>query len=118
MTSFCDPLPPKELASLMHAADAFLMTSQFEGMPTVVLEAQACGLPVVSCPVGEVPAIIRPGISGEIASRDAGALADALVNALSRRSPVIPGQCAQTVQDFSADKVVGDFYSDIISACC
>ncbi len=115
--AFCPPFTPPDLADCMHASDVFLMTSQFEGMPTIVLEAQACGLPIVSCPVGEVPQIVQSGISGEITLREVESLADSLIKILSRNESLLGIKCAQAVEDFSADKVVEDFYDDIISAC-
>lgn len=47
----------------MNAADVLLLTSAHEGSPTVVKEALACGLPVVSVDVGDVSERIE-GIAG------------------------------------------------------
>jgi glycosyltransferase involved in cell wall biosynthesis len=43
----------------MSACDALLVTSNHEGSPTAVKEALACGLPVVSVPVGDVTERLR-----------------------------------------------------------
>jgi glycosyltransferase involved in cell wall biosynthesis len=45
----------QDTLSLMRAADIFLLTSDFEGLPNVLLEAQAVGLPIVATKVGGVP---------------------------------------------------------------
>ena len=47
-------LPLSEVATYMRACDALLLTSRHEGSPTVVKEALACNLPVVSVDVGDV----------------------------------------------------------------
>ncbi len=44
----------EEVALLMCAADAFLLTSLTEGSPQVIKEAMACGCPIVSVDVGDV----------------------------------------------------------------
>lgn len=49
----------KDLEERYAAADVFALTSHFEGMPTVVLEAFAAGLPVVATAVGDVPLLCR-----------------------------------------------------------
>lgn len=43
-----------QVALLMQAVDAFLMTSFTEGSPQVIKEAMACGCPIVSVDVGDV----------------------------------------------------------------
>ena len=43
-----------QVATLMQAVDAFLMTSHTEGSPQVIKEAMACGCPIVSVDVGDV----------------------------------------------------------------
>jgi glycosyltransferase involved in cell wall biosynthesis len=52
-----------QVATLMQAVDAFLMTSHTEGSPQVIKEAMACGCPIVSVDVGDVRDRIE-GIDG------------------------------------------------------
>jgi len=47
-------IPNTEVPRWLNASDALLLTSLHEGSPTVVKEALACGLPVVSVDVGDV----------------------------------------------------------------
>ncbi len=51
-------IPPAEMPWYYGAADCLLMTSDLEGSPNCVKEALACGVPVVSVPVGSVPELI------------------------------------------------------------
>jgi len=50
-----------DLAYVYGAADAMVLASAREGCPSVVLEALACGTPVVATNVGGVPEIVGPG---------------------------------------------------------
>lgn len=50
---------PDEIVKYMNKSDLFILFSFFEGMPNVILESLACGLPVVSTNVGAVTDMIQ-----------------------------------------------------------
>lgn len=59
VVEFCGRLSREEIVDLYHRADAALNPTHVDNMPNSVLEALACGLPVVSTDVGGVPFIVR-----------------------------------------------------------
>jgi glycosyltransferase involved in cell wall biosynthesis len=80
---FTGPRSREELYLWYSAADVFVLASAHEGCPNVVLEALACGTPVVATPVGNIPQILTPKV-GILADRDIPALTMALAEALDR----------------------------------
>src|SRR5207248_975319 len=48
----------KDVARLLHGADAFLLTSVSVGIPLTVIEAMAAGLPVVATDVGGMAEVV------------------------------------------------------------
>ncbi|HZK59488.1 MAG TPA: glycosyltransferase, partial [Cryobacterium sp.] len=68
-----------------QAADVLLLPSDDEGLPTVVIEALSCGVPVVVTAVGGLPTLITDGENGILLrGRTAGELASATSEALHR----------------------------------
>jgi glycosyltransferase involved in cell wall biosynthesis len=54
----------KDVSHLMDVSKIFVLPSRWEGLPMVILEAMAHGLPVVSTPVGGIPEIVKSGENG------------------------------------------------------
>lgn len=66
---FLGPIPHKDLPRYYSAADVFVLASSREGMPNVVLEALACGTPVVACDAEGVSEILADPVAGRVADR-------------------------------------------------
>jgi glycosyltransferase involved in cell wall biosynthesis len=75
---------PDDVAVWMAAADVVTLPSYMEGYPNVILEALACGRPVVATRVGGIPEIMSDACGQLIPPRDAAALAEALDSVLTR----------------------------------
>jgi len=50
----------------MHIADAFCLSSSYEGLPLVILEAMSVGVPILSTPAGGIPDVVENGVNGFI----------------------------------------------------
>lgn len=83
---------------LLRQADLFVLSSRFEGFPNVIIEAMACGLPVVSTDCGGPSEILKNGEAGVLVPvGDVDALAQAIITLLSNRQTLT--QYAQKSQD-------------------
>jgi glycosyltransferase involved in cell wall biosynthesis len=69
-------------AVALAAMDVFVLTSVLEGLPNVVLEAQAAGVPVVATDAGGAAEALDPGRTGLIVARNRKALATATLRVL------------------------------------
>ena len=78
--------PQRELADWYTAADLFCLASQREGCPNVVIEALACGTPVVASDVGGIGELLADDCCGRLVPQmqaDAAGWARRLTEALS-----------------------------------
>ena len=64
--------------NLYHRASVYICASEWEGTPNPALEALACGLPVISTRVGNMPELIVDGHNGFLVERSSASVAQAL----------------------------------------
>jgi sugar transferase (PEP-CTERM/EpsH1 system associated) len=55
-----------DIPEIMSALDVYVNSSIYEGMSNTILEAMACGVPVVATAVGGTPAIVSDGVNGSL----------------------------------------------------
>ncbi|HJW05937.1 MAG TPA: TIGR03088 family PEP-CTERM/XrtA system glycosyltransferase [Rhodanobacter sp.] len=102
-----------DVAALLAEFDVFALSSIAEGMPGVVLEAMASGLPVVATDVGGVSEVVEAGVTGTLVpAGDPHALAAALhayvANEQLRRRHGDAG-CARVAAHFSLRTMVSAY---------
>ncbi len=74
----------QDARQLMQASDAFVMSSDIEGLPIVMLEAMSAGVPIVVTAVGGIPEVVTDKVNGLLVERgDAPALANGIIDILS-----------------------------------
>jgi glycosyltransferase involved in cell wall biosynthesis len=91
--------------SLMFNSDVFVLSSNVEGLPTVLIEAMACGCQLVStnCPSGPAE-ILEDGKYGRLVPmNDENALARAMLDALA--APIDKALLEKRAADFEEDKI-------------
>lgn len=112
----------RDIPELMSAADAYVMSSAWEGLPMVLLEAAACELPVVATDVGGNSEIVIHGSNGYIVPpRDPEALAAAMLKMMSlsedERKAMGRAGRAHIEANYSLDRVVDQWerlYRDLL----
>jgi glycosyltransferase involved in cell wall biosynthesis len=107
------PVAQAELAQLLRVCNAFVLTSAYEGLPVVVLEALASGIPVVTTQCGETPNLLsaKSGIVCQERTREA--VANALNRVLRHPDDYPIEACIQAAEPYSARSVVSAVYSDM-----
>jgi glycosyltransferase involved in cell wall biosynthesis len=92
----------------MRAFDVALICSEIEGMPLAALEAMVSGTPIVSTPVGALPALLDDG-AGTIVAGDAASVARALDQTLAAKDgSVWERSAAQSRRQYGVDRMAGE----------
>ncbi|MCD6287888.1 MAG: glycosyltransferase family 4 protein [Candidatus Hydrogenedentes bacterium] len=99
-----------DVAAIEKAFDVFVMSSHMEGLCTSILDAMACGTPVVATHAGGIPEIVRHEYNGlMVPARDPKSLAEAVVRMLDDRK--LAERLAETarntvIEQFTIDSMV------------
>ena len=75
-----------DIPEILSLTDIFVLPSLREGLPLTILEAMACGKPVIATNVGGIPEVVKDGVSGILISpKDPEALHSAMNELLGDR---------------------------------
>ena len=103
----------RDVPDVLNALDTFVLSSNTEGLPLVVLEAMATGVPVLSTRVGGVPTVLDEGQTGFLVPvGDAAAMRDRV--ARLRDDPTGSRACGERAREaaitrFSADRMQREY---------
>jgi len=86
--------PKKEVAEFMRRSEFFVLPSEWENLPSVLIEAMASGLPIIATKVGGIPEIINEETGVLVLPKNAEALAEAIKYMLDH------------YRDYSSEKIV------------
>jgi glycosyltransferase involved in cell wall biosynthesis len=103
----------RDIPAIMQALDTFLLTSHWEGLPRVLLEARAVGVPVVATSVGGAGEVIVDQVVGELCQAgDIEGLAAAVIRRLSNKtesSAVCHTKLPRLPHEFYIDETVRQY---------
>ncbi len=112
-----------DIAGIMRSSDVFVLTSLWEGLPNVLLEAGASGLPIVATRAEGVSEIVEDGVTGHLVNiGDEQALAAAIDRVLGE--PVVAAESADRLQRHVAERFTwsavvtqyADLYRSLLAA--
>ncbi|HET6892701.1 MAG TPA: glycosyltransferase, partial [Pyrinomonadaceae bacterium] len=92
---------PEEMREFYRSLDVYVCASRTEGTPNPCLEAAACGVPLLTTCVGNMPELVRHGINGFFVERDVDDIASNL-RTLRDDSNLRTAMSSQIQQDIQA----------------
>jgi glycosyltransferase involved in cell wall biosynthesis len=112
-------VPPA--ARYLRAADLFVLSSGWEGLPIALLEAQACGVPQVATDVGGVAEAVTSRTGRLVARGDPAALAEAVVSVLrddGLRARMRADSLRSWAESFTVERMVAGYAAAYEEAVC
>jgi len=103
------------LGKLQRAASVFALTSAFEGLPLVVLEALASGTPVVTTRAGETPSLILEGSGVVCEERSTEAIARGLRHVLDQPHLYPASRCVEAAEPYAARSVLREVFQQMLA---
>ena len=106
-TEFTGFMPEHEMLRALKAARVLVLPSEREGLGNIVLEANACGVPVVvvRTPESASSEIVHDGVTGRLCDLSDSAVAAAIAEILESRSRFRPEDCMSHARTFDWDDV-------------
>lgn len=98
----------------LRAADVLAMPSAYESYGLVVLEALACGVPVVATPTGCVPDVVVDGVNGAVVEATSDGIARGIASVLALEPTAVRAAARQTAEQHSWT-MVARRYLDVLT---
>ena len=98
-----------DAATLWSAVDCAISTSDNEGMPVALIEAQLAGVPVIATNVGSNSEVVEDGVTGMVISKNLADLSHAIKNLVANRTLLnLMGEAAKirATKEFALGKMV------------
>ena len=114
--SFLPAMTGHDLAEALQRHDALLMFSNFENQPVSVLEALACGLPVIATKVGTIPAMLAQNRGITVVPGDEAQLQEVLTAFITTRSRMTDVQRADRTLALQRHQYVTERHSPEVIA--
>ncbi|MFN6567634.1 glycosyltransferase [Dendronalium sp. ChiSLP03b] len=104
-----------ELSKLHRICNVFVLSSAYEGLPLVVLEALASGTPVVTTRTGETPKLLTDDSGVVCSQRTPESIADSIRRVLLHPENYPSVSCVRTARPYAARTVIGDIYTEMLN---
>jgi glycosyltransferase involved in cell wall biosynthesis len=102
----------RDIPELLQVFDIFLLTSLWEGLPRVLVEAMVIGIPVVAMDIDGIAEVVKNGENGYLVSPgDTDKMAEQVINLLGDECLRLRMGCKakSMVNEFSAQKMLEDY---------
>lgn len=106
-----DQIPHDQVATYLQKSDAFILFSNYENLPCVILEAFACGTKVISTNVGGVKEFFPNNFGTLITSKDEVALLNSILEIQKNKNPIEKTEMHQYAKrNFGIEKISDEFF--------
>ena len=108
---------PQQVKEWMDASDCFVLFSNYETAAVVLEEAAACGLPIISTPVGIAEELIDATTGSIVPVKDIKSLVEAMSAMIDNSEKYDRDKIREKAKKYSFDKIghqLVEIYSDII----
>lgn len=109
-------VPREKMPSIYNRLTLFILPSKTEGVPKVVLEAMACGTPVICTNVGGITDIVEHGTTGFLLSeQSSSAITETIEEALSSDLARMSARCVRYVSANYSFQSTLETYAEVVS---
>jgi len=108
---FIDHVAHKKVPSFLNASDAFILFSNYENLPCVILEAFSCGIPVIATNVGGINEFFPNQFGFLIEKKNEQQLLDKIIKIYREPKNQSDTMHQYAIDNFSSKKICNSFTS-------